>query len=755
MTSSDASVSVDSTEALGVGGTGASSIEDLTGWVNPFVGTATTDGQADNGFNAGNTFPGAVFPFGMVQFSPDNTSAAGGYRYVNSSINAFSLTHFSGRGVECWLDIGILPTVGSVTNSPGSDWNNLGSPYQHTRESASPGRYQVVLDAHGISSELTVTPRTGMARFTFSPGDSPTILVNAGHSAMGNDGLGTDIRIDGPNQLSGSAQSGNCGGDFQYRVFFAVEFDQPFATSRTWEGGALQTGSAQASGSAVGAVLEFAPTTPTIQMRVGLSFVDVAGARKNLVTENPGWDWDAVASAASSAWNARLHSIEVQAGTAQERTMFYTALYHTSLHPNLFSDVDGRYLGFDHAIHTAPAGRSQYENFPGWDNYRSEMPLLSVIAPGQAADMMASLVNMATQDHGGGLPRWQQAAGNSGGMVGDSQDAVIASAYAFGVRGFDAQAALAAMDLGASDPSSSSCGHATREGLADYLSLGYLPSDQGGSASITLEYAVDDFAIAQLSHALGQVALRDRYLARAGNWKNLWSGAGGGAIAPRSRSGDFQPVAANSTDGFVEGSAEQYLWMIPHDIHGLINAIGGVTLVVERLDRFFAKLNDGTNSAHAYFGNEPGENAPWAYDFAQAPYRTQDVVRRVLAELFRTTPDGIPGNDDAGALSSWAVFASVGLFPGIPGVGGFLVGSPLFPSATVHLAGAATLVIHAPEASLDNRYVRELRLNGTVYNRPWIAWDDVKNGAILDFVLSSTPDPTWGAAAADAPPSLD
>ena len=282
-----------------------------------------------------------------------------------------------------------------------------------------------------------------------------------------------------------------------------------------------------------------------------------------------------------------------------------------------------------------------------------------------------------------------------------------------------------------------------------------MPSDQGGSASITLEYAVDDFAIAQLAQALGQNAMRDRYLTRAGNWKNLWSSVGGGAIAPRNRSGDLQPVTANSTDGYVEGSAEQYLWMIPHDIHGLVTAMGGAALAVQRLDRFFEKLNDGTDSAHAYLGNEPGENAPWAYDFAQAPYRTQDVVRRMLGELFRTTPDGIPGNDDAGALSSWAVFASVGLFPGIPGVAGFLVGSPLFPSATVHLAGGVALVIHAPEASLDNRYVRELRLNGAVHNRPWISWDDVKDGTTLDFVLSSAPDPTWGAAAEDAPPSLD
>lgn len=745
----------DGAAAIGGDGAGGTSSENLTGWVNPFVGTATTDGQPDNGFNGGNVFPGAAFPFGMVQFSPDNTTAAGGYRYVNSTIDAFSLTHFSGRGIECWLDVGILPTVGPLSASPDGNWNSLASPFQHTNESAAPGRYEVILDAHGISSELTVTPHTGMARFTFSANDSPTILVNAGHSAQGNDASGTGISIDGSNSVSGSAQSGNCGGAFQYRVFFAAEFDQPFVATSTWNGATLDATGAPAGGSAVGAVLQFASATRPIQMRVGLSFVDVAGARNNLAAENPGWDWDAVATAASAAWNARLHSIEVQAGTSQERTMFYTALYHTMLHPNIFSDVDGRYLGFDSAIHTAPTGRNQYENFPGWDNYRSEMPLLSVIAPAEASDMMASLVSMATQDPGGGLPRWQQAAGNSGGMVGDSQDAVVASAYAFGVRGFDAESALASMDHGASDSAATSGGHTTREALSDYLGLGYLPSDQGGSASITLEYSIDDFAIAQFAQALGQNTVRDRYLTRAGNWKNLWSTTNGGAIAPRGRSGDFQNVTANSTDGFVEGSAEQYLWMIPHDMHGLVTALGGGAIAVQRLDRFFEKLNDGTGSAHAYIGNEPGENAPWAYDFAQAPYRTQDVVRRMIGDLFRTTPDGIPGNDDAGALSSWAVFASVGLFPGIPGLGGFLVGSPLFPSATVHLAGGAVLAIHAPDASLVNRYVQELRLNGAVHNRPWIAWDEVKDGATLDFVMASVPDTSWGAAEADIPPSLE
>ena len=741
-------------------GAGGSAAEDLTPLVDPFIGTSSfnNDDQADDGFNTGNTFPGATYPFGMVQLSPDNASVPGGYRYASAKIDAFSFTHFSGRGIGCWEDVGILPTLGTVTKSPGTNWGSWSSSYRHTTERASPGRYRVTLDDHGIDAELTVTPRTGVARFTFPDpsvaGDAPpTLLINAGHSAAGNAAAGTEITVVAPNRIMGSAESGNCGGGFSYRIYFAAELDRPFATFGTWSGDAVAPGQAQASGAASGAWLSFEPGTTQVQLSVGLSFVSADAAAANLAAEDGGaWDFEAVAEAARAAWDARLHSIEITGGTGTQRTVFYTALYHTMLHPNLFDDFDGRYLGFDGSIDQVASGHHQYENFAGWDNYRSEMPLLAIIAKPEMSDMLASLVDMATRDAGGGLPRWQQAASNSGGMVGDSQVVVLATGYAYGVRSFEADKALAAMDRGASIPDTTSAGHVVREGLDSYLSKGYVSTDDWGSASITLEYATDDFSIAQLAAALGEADVRDRYLARAANWRNLWSPVNGGFIAPRDAAGAFSDVRADTTDGYVESSAEEYLWMVPHDVGGLIEAMGGSAQAVSRLDTFFTELN--SRGAHAFMGNEPGESGPWVYDFAQAPYRTQDVVRRILLQLFTAAPNGLPGNDDAGALSSWAVFGSIGLFPGIPGLGGFLVGSPLFPRTVVHLDGGHTLQIEAPNASADRRYVTALRLGDVAHDMPWIGWTDVAGGGRLQFTLDDAPDPTWGASPAVAPPSL-
>jgi predicted alpha-1,2-mannosidase len=725
--------------------------------VNTFVGTATVDGQPDTQFNAGDTFPGAVFPFGMVQFSPDNTTAAGGYRYDIPRIDAFSLTHFSGRGLPCWQDIGVVAATGELTASPDGDWPRFASPFRHERERASPGRYAVHLDGPDVDVELTATPRTGFARLAFPRGATPTILIDAGHSAQGTSGPGTGVRLLGPTRVAGSAESGNCGGAFRYRVFFVAELDRPAVRAGTWNGSTLTPGGTAASGADTGAFLSFAPSDRPLEIRIGLSFVSAEAAARNLAAENAGRDFDAVAAAATRAWDERLARIEIRGGTATERRIFTTALYHALLHPNVFSDADGGYLGFDGKVHAVAPGHAQYENFAGWDNYRSEIPLLSIIAPAETGDMMASLVAMAAQDPGGGLPRWQQAAANSGGMVGDSQDVALATAHAFGVTGFDARAALRAMDRGASDPDARSGGHLVREGLADYLAKGWVPFSSSrtgaGSASITLEYATDDFAVATLAGALGDEAMRDRYRRRAASWRNLWLDRDGGLPAPRRADGSFPPgVGPTTAAGFVEGTAAQYAWMVPFDVHGLAAAMGGDARVVARLDEFFRVLNDGLDSAHSFFGNEPGENTPWLYDFVGAPSRTQAVVRRILRELFLDEPRGLPGNDDAGALSSWAVFASLGLYPSIPGVGGFVVGSPLFPEITVHLAAGRVLRIVAPAAAAGSPYVRALRLDGRPYDRVWIPWEALARGAELAFDLQGTPDPGWASNPSAAPP---
>jgi predicted alpha-1,2-mannosidase len=722
--------------------------------VNPFVGTQTIDGAENDHFNAGDTFPGAAFPFGMVQLSPDNTREPGGYQYDKASIDAFSLTHFSGRGVACWQDIGLLPTVGEPAVSPAENWRVNASPFRHASERADAGRYHVTLDAHGIDVDLTVTPRTGMLRFAYPSGAAPTVLIDAGHSAQGNSGSGTGIRVVPPNRIEGSAESGDCGGRFRYRVYFVAELDRPFTRFGTWNGGALAPDRAEASGADTGAFLTLAASPSPLQMRVGISFVSLEGAARNLATENAGWDFDGVASRARSAWNERLGRVEIGGGTRAQRRIFYTALYHTMLHPNLFSDADGRVLGFDGRPHVQPAGRPRYENFATWDAYRSEIPLLAILAPVETADMMASLIAMAEEDPGGGLPRWQQAAGNSGGMVGDGPDVELATAYAFGARGFDAHAALRAMVRGASVPGTGSGGHLVRQGLEAYLEKGYVPYDADSrtgaqSASITLEYATADFAIAALAEALGETEIRDRFRRRAGNWKNLWQPDGGGLLAPRLDDGSFPADVGPATQrGFVEGNAEQYLWMVPFDLPGLVAALGGPARAVARLDALFGQLNAGMERPQYFFGNEPGEGTPWVYAFAGAPDKTQAVVRRILRDLLLDEPRGLPGNDDAGALSSWAVFAMLGLYPAVPGVGGFVVGSPLFPRATVRLGNGRALEILAPGAAPDMPFVAGLRLDNRAHDRAWIPWGAVAGGARLDFELSPVPP----AAGVLAPP---
>jgi predicted alpha-1,2-mannosidase len=723
----------------------------LTPYVNPFIGT--DNGAPDYGLGnaAGDTPPGAAYPFGMVLWSPDTTSRAGGYRYYQNTIHGFSLTHFSGRGVSCYQDFPVMPAIGPIIDSPGTHWSEYGSTFSHDNESASPGHYGVTLDAYGVQVELTVTPRTGFGSFAFPSSDMSTLLINAGGSANGNSANGTGMTIVGPDRVVGSAVSGNCGGSFTYKLYFAAQFDQPFTDFGTWNNDTVTPQSDSTQGARTGVYLVFdTSANPIVNVKVGLSFVSTDNAQENIDAENPGWDIASVAGDADAAWNGRLNAIQVRGGSDDEKTVFYTALYHALIHPSVFSDSNGQYIGFDNQIHQAD-GFTQYHNFAGWDNYRSEMPLLAIIAP-EVSDMMQSLVNDAQQDPSGGLPRWQHANTNSGGMVGDSQDVVIATSYAFGATNFDAAGALAAMDKGASVPGTRSGGHTVREGLTDYLNLGYVSTSTSGSASRTLEYANDDFAISRFADALGDPGLRDQYLARAQNWRNLFND---GYVVPRNPDGSFITFNPASGTGFVESSGAQYVWMVPFNLRGLLDAMGGNDVAVERLDYHFTELNAGPHSLFAFMGNEPELKSPWVYDFAGAPWRTQDVVRRILMELYGNQPGGVPGNDDGGAMGSWVVFSAIGLFPEIPGVAGFVVGSPLFNSITVRLANGCLLEIAAPRASDVNRYVQALFLNGFEHNSPWVPWSMVANGARLHFRLGDTPNTQWGSDPAAAPPSFD
>jgi predicted alpha-1,2-mannosidase len=397
-------------------------------------------------------------------------------------------------------------------------------------------------------------------------------------------------------------------------------------------------------------------------------------------------------------------------------------------------------------VHAVPSGHTQYENIPGWDQYRTQIALLAILAPSAASDIAQSLVNDAQQG-GGSLPRWEQGNADSHGMSGDDGDVIIANAYAFGATNFDTAGAFKAMVGGQAQ---------IREGFADYARLGYVPADLSSglsSASVTLEYANDDFAIAQFAKALGNSSAYNTYLQRSANWLNLLNTASQ-LVQPRNANGSwvqgFDPASQN---GFQEGNSAQYSWMVSFNLAGLFSQMGGNSAAAGRLDTFFSKLNAGPNSPFAWMGNEPSVEVPWEYDFALAPSHTQDMVRRIETRLWANTPGGMPGNDDGGEMSSWYVFAAMGLYPEITSIGGFVIGSPLFSSAALYLTGGIALQINAPEASDDQRYVQSLKLNGNPTTSLWLPWTSVQNGATLDFTLGGSAS-SWGSSPQDAPPSF-
>ena len=706
---------------------------DWAAYVDPFIGTGPApSAHYGQEFDGGDVFPGAAYPSGMLSWSPDTAehSVPGGYFYPDTSIKGFSLTHFSGRGCQVYLDVPIMPTLGAL---PSARPSSRAATFSHANESASPGAYSVRLD-NGIAVDLAVTPRTGLGRIAW-PADSSsgTLLIDAAGSVNGS--FDSAVSIDADRRLlTGHATSQvGCGTD-RYTVYFAIAFDRPLRSFGTWTEDAFSAGATSASGPRTGAAIAFDTASP-VTIKPAISYVSVDNALANMAAEGASWDLDTVRSGARAAWNEVLGRIEVHGGSDADLRTFYTALYHTFFHPNVFNDANGQYVGFDDQVHTLPPGHQHFHNIPGWDQYRSLVQLRSILAPAEMSDILQSLVDDALQG-GGGMPRWEQANRNSAGMVGDSPGAYVASAYAFGARDFSVEDALRALDAGAANFNITSGGHPVREYVEPWLLLGYVPDQP----SITLEYAIDDFAIGQLAAALGDLDTYQRYMHRADQWRNTFNPATG-YVESRTASGAF-PNADHSHAccGFVEGNAAQYTWMVPFDVPGVIAVLGGNAAAIARLDDFFAETNAGPDRPHAWIGNEPGLWSPWAYTFAGAPSRSQATVRRIQHELFDTTPGGLPGNDDGGATSSWFVFSALGLYPSVPGIGGFSIGSPVFSDVVVHLSDAtAELHIVGIGAAADRPYVSRVRLNGTDVTTSWIDWSAVSNGATLEFDLSDAP----------------
>ncbi len=727
--------------------------------VDVFIGTDDSDSlNPVPGGKGGSTFPGAALPFGMVQLGPDTPNASpAGYKHSDTSIIAFSLTHLDGAGCPSERDLPIFP----LTGKPEATLDRSDS-LDHGTEIASPGFYEVTLGS-GIRVDLTATQRSGFARFTFPKGSGQYLTLASGTKRDLLETRGFEATMTGKRLVTGWHDNGFfCGSNSSYRVYFAARFDRDIADHGTWDLDTLSPGSKHVSAPRGGMYVGFKdPGRRVVQMKIGLSYTSEDAALANLDAESPDWDFDAVHQKAIDAWNGYLGRVQVEGGSADQQKNFYTALYHVLLQPAVASDVDGSAIGFDDQV--KKLSYTRYQNYSGWDIYRSWTQLVSVLAPKEASDMMQSLVDAAGEC--GALPRWALANDETGVMVGDPSDAILANAYAFGARGFDSKAALAHMLKGATDPADKCNNYPARPALSDYLSLGYCPADGkvSGAPSVTLEYAVADAAIAQFAGALGDTQSQQTFLSRGRYWQNVFdpsTSANGfsGYVMPRLRKDEngqpaFQQVDVADDGPFIEGNAAQYTFMVPQDPYGLIQALGGDQKFVARLDALMSKLNAGTKLPNFYMGNEPQFNTPWLYAYAGAAEHMQSVVRRIETQAFRPTPGGLPGNDDLGATSSWLVWAMLGMYPQVPGVGGVVVGSPAFPKATITLESGKQIVITADAAAPDAPYVQSLTIDGKPTTKSWIDWTELSGGATLAFKLGKTPNAAFGSAQGDRPPS--
>ncbi|MFK4149497.1 GH92 family glycosyl hydrolase [Streptomyces sp. NPDC004065] len=771
----------------------AALVQDPTGYVDPLIGTR----------NGGNVFPGAVTPFGMLSFSPENTrgdatrtAAPGGYQYDATRIRGFSLTHMSGTGCAGGSgDIPLFPYAGEVTTSPAADTKDAvyASGFQHGDERAEPGRYKVTL-ASGVTADLTATARTGSARFTY-PSDKPaSLLIRTANSEVGS--TASTVTIDPAHRtVSGSVTSGNFCGYLDpegrrayYTLYFTARFDRAFAATGTWQDDRLNPGSTSASGGTggfsnggrpvagkgAGGYVRFAPGDGPVGVKVGISYVGQAGAEANLAAENPPKrSFDSVRDAARRAWRERLSAIRVGGGTDEERTTFYTALYHALLHPNVISDADRRYRGPDGKVHTVGRGhQAQYGTFSGWDVYRDQVQLLTLLSPRTGSDIAQSLYELARQN-GGVWDRWLHGASGTHVMNGDPSPTALAGIRAFGGTGFDLRGALASLVKAATVPTEQDLSAAgkpvlsvgQRPSLDKYLKSHYMPSvsNAWGGAAETLEMSTADFSLSQLAAAAGRKDTAAEFARRAQWWQNNFNIAAdptGGYIANRKADGSwvtgFTPDTGN---GFVEGSAAQYTWMVQHNPAGLFAAMGGRDKALARLDSFFHDADGGWaltghGGAKSELDNEPSINVPYLYDYAGAPYKAQETVRAAMRQLWSAQPGGIPGNDDLGAMSAWYVFSALGMYPQVPSRAELVLASPLFERAEIHRPGGNDISVRASGAAADAPYVRSLKVNGRASDRPWLPASFVRDGGRLDYTLSTTPDRAWGSAPSDAPLSF-
>jgi predicted alpha-1,2-mannosidase len=699
---------------------------DPTTLVNPFIGTS----------GGGNTFPGAAVPFGMVQWSPDTADASNGagYLYDSPAITGYGLTQLSGAGCPAEGDVPILPTVGTIAANP----SDTTEPLVHSAETATPGYY--ALDAGGVTTQLTATSRSGMATFSFpSTSHQGNLLFKLSDSQSAV--TSSQFHVVDSEEVEGSVTTGDfCGGSNSYTLHYNMAFNHPIASSGTWS-----------TGGGGGYVSFDTSVTPVVEAKVGISYVSTANATLNRNVENPGWNFGAVREGARKLWKTMLGKIRVGGGTPVQQTVFYTALYHSLLEPNVFSDANGEYMGLDGEVHRVTGTQTdQYSNFSGWDIYRGDIQLAAVLAPERVNDIVTSMLNDYSEI--GAFPKWEEDDGEAYIMVGDPADSIIADAYAFGATGFNAKQALSDMEAEASVPNN------VRPGLNYDEKDGYLPIDGiygccnfYGPVSTQEEYDTADNAIAQLATDLGDKRLAKDFATRAQNWQNVFN-PGSGFLQPKESSGVFEPgFSAASQNGFVEADSFIYTAMIPFDVRGVIAAEGGNKAWIDYLNGLTSSVTaDGANQIQV--GNEPSFDIPWEYDYAGAPAETEQVVREIQAEDFNDTPEGLPGNDDLGAVSSWYVWSALGAYPETPGSADLVLGSPLFNTTSVQLADGKTVTESVTDPKEGGPYVGHLTVDGKPWQRTFLQPGVFTRGGSLRWTLNTTPT-AWGSASRDSPPS--
>ena len=728
--------------------------KEYTDSVNVFIGTG----------GHGHTFPGATLPHGMVQLSPDTRlfgwDACSGYYYDDTSIMGFTHTHLSGTGIGDYGDILFMPVVGEKPLIAGTAENpdeGYRSRFSHEQESARPGYYQVLLQDDSINVELTATLRAGLHRYTYPKASDARLIVDMEPTIHGHQHPVTQIRVVNDSTIAGMKYT--VGWAKRHYVYFYAVFSSPF-DYKLYSGTEYQSDSTSVTVNTAKAVMSFRnlPADGRVLAKVGISSVDEEGARLNVEAEIPNWDFEGVMKQANTVWNEALGKIDIETSDNDSRTVFYTSLYHAFIQPSLASDVDGRYRTMGHEI-KQDASYTNYTVFSLWDTFRAAHPLYTIVTPEQNQAFIRSLLRK--YDEGGILPKWELASNETGTMIGYHAVSVIADAMMKKQCDFDVKKALEACIRSSVYDTTGVTPMMDRQILNGKLmpvsikyknELGYIPCDKvGGSVSQGLEFAYNDWLIAQMMKEHNRKDLYDKYMELSRNYRNYFDPETKlmrGRLSDGSWITPFDPASVQRPSNYVEGNAWQWAWFVPQDVEGLMELVGGQKYFEAHLDTLFTTSSELTGDPNAAadvtgmigqyaHGNEPSHHIPYLYNYAGAPRKTQALVDHILRTLYHNDPNGLSGNEDVGQMSAWYALSAMGFYSFCPGRPVYEIGRPIFDKVTIHLSNGKDFVIQAKNNSVENKYIRSMKLNGEDLAEPRFSHFDLMKGGELIFEMEN------------------